>query len=189
MLKIKNLSVAYQHEDTLLPAVRDFSLEISIGQTYGLVGESGSGKSTVAMAVMGYLGQGGQIISGNIEFDGRDLLTLSASEIGQIWGRDITLVPQDPLSSLNPSMRIGEQIAEGVRHHLKLSAAESKDRTLSLLNRVRVPDPRRVARSYPHEISGGMQQRVLIAMALSAEPKLIILDEPTTSLDLSLIHI
>ena len=185
MLKIKNLSVAYQHEDTLLPAVRDFSLEISIGQTYGLVGESGSGKSTVAMAVMGYLGQGGQIISGNIEFDGRDLLTLSASEIGQIWGRDITLVPQDSLSSLNPSMRIGEQIAEGVRHHLKLSAAESKDRTLSLLNRVRVPDPRRVARSYPHEISGGMQQRVLIAMALSAEPKLIILDEPTTSLDVT----
>lgn len=185
MLKINNLSVAYRHEDALLPAVRDFSLEIAAGQTYGLVGESGSGKSTVAMAVMGYLGRGGQIVRGNIEFDGRDLLSMSASEIGQVWGRDITLVPQDPLSSLNPSMRIGEQIAEGVRHHLNLSAEEAKDRTLSLLDRVRVPDARRVARSYPHEISGGMQQRVLIAMALSAEPKLIVLDEPTTSLDVT----
>ncbi len=185
MLKINNLSVAYRHEDALLPAVRDFSLEIAAGQTYGLVGESGSGKSTVAMAVMGYLGRGGQIVSGNIEFDGRDLLTLPANELGRIWGRDITLVPQDPLSSLNPSIRIGEQIAEGIRHHLKLPAEEAKDRTLTLLNRVRVPDPRRVARSYPHEISGGMQQRVLIAMALSGEPKLIVLDEPTTSLDVT----
>ena len=185
MLKINDLSIAYRHKDALLPAVRDFSLEIAVGQTYGLVGESGSGKSTVAMAIMGYLGQGGQVISGNIEFDGRDLLTLSASEIGQILGRDITLVPQDPLSSLNPSIRIGEQIAEGIRHHLKLSTAEAQDRTLSLLTHVRVPDPRRVAHSYPHEISGGMQQRVLIAMALSAEPKLIILDEPTTSLDVT----
>ncbi len=185
MLKIKDLTVAYRHEGTLLAAVRDFSLEIAAGQTYGLVGESGSGKSTVAMAIMGYLGRGGQIVSGSIEFDGRGLLSLSASEIGQIWGRDITLVPQDPLSSLNPSIRIGEQIAEGIRHHLKLSAEEAKDRALELLNRVRVPDPRRVARSYPHEISGGMQQRVLIAMALSAEPKLIVLDEPTTSLDVT----
>lgn len=185
MLKISNLSVAYRQNNTLLMAVRDFSLEITAGQTYGLVGESGSGKTTVAMALLRYLGTGGQIVAGEIEFNGRDLLTLSASELSRLWGREIALVPQDPLSSLNPSIRIGEQIGEALRHHFALSAEDAAARSLEMLTTVRVPDPERVARSYPHEISGGMQQRILIAIALSADPKLIILDEPTTSLDVT----
>lgn len=185
MLTIQNLSVAYEQNGELYAAVRDFSLSLAAGQTYGLVGESGSGKSTVAMAIMQYLGAGGQVTNGSIEFEGRNLLALSRSELNHILGKDITLVPQDPMSSLNPSLRIGEQIAEGLRHHLSLSKEQAARQAVELLQQVRVPDPARVARSYPHELSGGMQQRVLIAMAISAEPKLIILDEPTTSLDVT----
>lgn len=185
MLTIQNLSVAYEQDGELFAAVRDFSLSLAAGQTYGLVGESGSGKSTVAMAIMQYLGAGGQVTNGSIEFEGRNLLALSRSELNHILGKDITLVPQDPMSSLNPSIRIGEQIAEGLRHHLSLSKEQAARQAVELLQQVRVPDPARVARSFPHELSGGMQQRVLIAMAISAEPKLIILDEPTTSLDVT----
>jgi len=185
MLNIQGLSVAYEHKGALLHAERDFSLSIAAGQICGLVGESGSGKSTVALAILGYLGVGGQVTSGRIELEGRDLLTLPKRELAKIFGKDITLVPQDPMSSLNPSMRIGEQIAEGLRHHLMVSKEQATQRTLELLKMVRVPDPPRVIRSYPHQISGGMQQRVLIAMALGTEPRLLILDEPTTSLDVT----
>lgn len=185
MLNIQNLSIAYQQNKTLLTAVRDFSLNISSGQTYGLVGESGSGKTTLALAIMRYLGENGKVIGGQIEVAGVNLLDLSLTEARELWGRDITLVPQDPLSSLNPSIRIGEQLAEGLRGHQGLSPQAANNRAIELLDRVRVPDPVRVAQSYPHEISGGMQQRVLIAMALGAEPKLLVLDEPTTSLDVT----
>lgn len=185
MLRIKDLTIAYQHGRSYLNAVRDFSLHIAAGQTYGLVGESGSGKTTVALAVMRYLSGSGQIRQGQIEFDGQNLLALSQAEMRQVWGRQISLVPQDPFSSLNPAIRLGEQLAELLRHHLSLSSAEADHRAIELLHMVRVPDPARVARSYPHEISGGMQQRVLIALALSTEPKLLVLDEPTTSLDVT----
>ena len=185
MLKITDLTIAYQHGRSYLAAVRDFSLHIAAGQTYGLVGESGSGKTTVALAVMRYLSGSGQVLGGQIEFDGRDLLALTPTEMRQVWGRQLSLVPQDPLSSLNPSIRVGEQLAELLRHHLDLSPAEAEAQAIALLDTVRVPDPARVARSYPHEISGGMQQRVLIALALSTEPKLLVLDEPTTSLDVT----
>jgi len=185
MLTIQDLSVAYEHNGDSRHAVRDFSLSITAGQTYGLVGESGSGKSTVAMAILSHLGAGGQVVSGRIEFKGRNLLTLSKGELSKVLGKDIALVPQDPMSSLNPSMRVGEQIAEGLRYHLALSKEQAVHRVLELLKMVRIPDPLRVTRSYPYEISGGMQQRVLIAMALSTEPELIILDEPTTSLDVT----
>lgn len=185
MLDIQDLTIAYEQNGTLLTAVRGFSLSLAAGHTYGLVGESGSGKSTVAMAIMGYPGAGGRVTSGRIEFEGLDLLALPNNELAKILGKEITLVPQDPMSSLNPSIRIGEQIAEGLRHHLSLSKEHAAKRAIELLKMVRVPDPARVARSYAHEISGGMQQRVLIAMAMSAEPKLIILDEPTTSLDVT----
>ncbi len=185
MLTIQNLTVAYPSGRDFLPVVRDFSLTIRPGQTYGLVGESGSGKTTVAMAIMRYLPGGGKVLTGRVEFDGRDLLTLSTEEVGRLWGREISLVPQDPLSSLNPSIRIGEQLAEGLRLHMGMTKAEAQQRAVELLRQVRIPDPERVARSYPHQISGGMQQRVLIAMAFSAEPKLLVLDEPTTSLDVT----
>lgn len=185
MLSVTDLTIAYDHNGRSLTAVRDFSLQIAPGQTYGLVGESGSGKTTVAMAILHYLGNNGHVLSGRIELAGRDLLGLSREEMRQVWGREVNLVPQDPLSSLNPSIRIGEQIAESLRNNLELAAKEADERAVSLLGMVKVPDPPRVARSYPHQISGGMQQRVLIALALATEPKLLVLDEPTTSLDVT----
>jgi peptide/nickel transport system ATP-binding protein len=185
VLDISGLTVAYRQGEEWLPAVRDFALQIDVGQTYGLVGESGSGKTTVALAVMRYLGKDGRILDGQILFDGRDLLNLFPGEMRDVWGRQIALVPQDPQSSLNPSMRIGEQISEILRRHMGMGRKEAAARSEELLHMVRIPDSDRVAASYPHQISGGMQQRVLIAMALSTEPQLLILDEPTTGLDVT----
>jgi peptide/nickel transport system ATP-binding protein len=165
--------------------VRDVSLQILAGQTYGLVGESGSGKTTIAMAIMRYLGVNGSIRRGRVEFDGRDLYSLSMEEMRHIWGSQLSLVPQNPLSSLNPSLRVGEQLAESLRYHEGLSRESAGARALQLLRMVRLPDPERVAESYPHQISGGMQQRVLIAMALGTTPRLLVLDEPTTNLDVT----
>ena len=185
LLTLRALTVAYDIGGTSYPAVRDFTLTLKPGQTYGLVGESGSGKSTVALALMRYLSEGGQVTHGEIEFEGQNLLTLTEEQMRPIWGKRLALVPQNPLSSLNPSIRIGEQIAETLRHHEGLSHADAAARAVSLLDQVRVPDPRRIADSYPHQLSGGMQQRVMIAMALSTEPGLLVLDEPTTNLDVT----
>lgn len=185
VLEIHDLSVSYRDGRQWLNAVRDVTVSIAAGETVGLVGESGSGKSTIALTIMRYLGENGRADRGEILFDGRDLLTLETADMAEIWGQDINLVPQDPLSALNPSIRVGEQVAEGLRHHLDLNKKEAEARALELLEMVRVPDPARVLRSYPHQISGGMQQRVMIAIALSTEPALLILDEPTTSLDVT----
>jgi len=185
VLNITNLSAAYQIGDELLEAVRKISLTIHQGQTYGLVGESGSGKTTLAMAVMGYLGKGGMVTQGSIELNGEDLLNLGQSEKRKLWGREISLVPQNPLSSLNPSIKIGEQISETLSYHSGLYASAAEKRATDLLEKVHIPDPQRTINLYPHQISGGMRQRVLIAMAISLEPGLLILDEPTTSLDVT----
>ncbi|HID53121.1 MAG TPA: ABC transporter ATP-binding protein [Anaerolineae bacterium] len=185
VLQISGLTVAYKHGRIWQEAVRDFSLTIEAGQTVGLVGESGSGKTTAAMAVMGYLGENGRITQGDIIFNGRSLRDLGPKEMSRIWGRQINLVPQDPQSALNPSMRIQEQLAEPLRQHLGMNKKEANERAITLLEMARVPDPLRVAQSYPHQISGGMQQRVMIALALSTEPRLLILDEPTTNLDVT----
>lgn len=183
ILNISNLTVAYRQRRRWLDAVRDFDLTIPSATTYGLVGESGSGKSTVALAIMRYLGRNGRVTSGAIEFRGRNLLDLNMPQMRRIWGKEITLVPQDPLSALNPSLRIEEQLAESLRQHLSLTQEQAAARVLDLLDMVQIADGQRVALSYPHQISGGMQQRVMIAMALSTEPALLILDEPTTALD------
>ncbi len=185
LVALDHISIAYQSGGEWLEAARDFTLQIQPGEIYGLVGESGSGKTTVALALMRYLSGNGRVSAGSIHFDGRDLLALSQAEMRQIWGSDMALVPQDPLSSLNPSIRVGEQIAELLRHQGGLDQKAARQQTLELLARVRLPDPERVARSYPHQISGGMQQRVLIAAALSLEPRLLVLDEPTTGLDVT----
>lgn len=184
VLEIANLTVAYRQGQQWLPAVRDFSLCVAPGETVGLVGESGSGKSTIALSVMRYLPQA-RVVEGTIVFQGQNLLALDPEEMRTIWGDDLALVPQDPLSALNPSMRVGEQIAEGLRLHLELSRDEANRQVPALLEKVRLPDPERTAASFPHQLSGGMQQRVMIAMALSTEPALLVLDEPTTALDVT----
>ena len=185
VLEIKNLTVAYREHGRFFNAVQDVSLRVHAGETYGLVGESGSGKTTLALAVMRYLSRDGLIRSGEVWLNGRNLLALSRSEMREVWGRQVALVPQDPQSSLNPAMRIGQQVAEAVRRWDEQTAGKIHLRTLALLEKVHLADPERVICNYPHQISGGMQQRVMIAMALAAKPLLLILDEPTTSLDVT----
>ncbi len=184
VLEIADLTVAYREGERWLPAVRDFSLCIAPGETVGLVGESGSGKSTIALSVMRYLPQA-RVTGGQIAFQGRDLLALDVRQMRAIWGNELALVPQDPLSALNPSMRVGAQLAEGLRLHRGLSRDEAGRQVRALLEMVRLPDPERAAASFPHQLSGGMQQRVMIALALSTEPALLVLDEPTTALDVT----
>jgi len=185
VLQIENLTVAYRLGGEWLEAVRDVSFHVHAGETFGLVGESGSGKTTIVLAVMRYLGENGAVKAGRITLAGRDLLALSPVEMEPVWGKQIALVPQNPQSSLNPSMRIGEQLAEVLRHHFAMDAAEANCQALDWFERVHLPDPDRVANSYPHQVSAGMQQRVLIATALCTEPQLLILDEPTSNLDVT----
>ncbi len=185
VLEISNLTIGYRQPAGWLDAVRDVSLSIQPGQVYGLVGESGSGKSTLALAVMRYLGEGGALRFGTIRFAGRDVYSLTPSELQAIRGTQIALVPQDPFSALNPSIKVGEQIAETLRWHQSLSPQEARTQARTLLDSVRMADPNRVLDSYQHQISGGMQQRVMIALALISDPLLLVLDEPTTGLDVT----
>jgi peptide/nickel transport system ATP-binding protein len=185
ILEIDNVTVGYREASSWREAVRHVSLAIPPGQTCGLVGESGSGKTTLALATMRYLPQEGTVCRGEIRFRGRNLLELKDSEMRKIWGSDIAMVPQDALASLNPSVKLGEQVAEVLRHHRGLSDREARERTSELFERVQLGDPERVRDSYPHQLSGGMLQRVLTAMAISTEPSLLVLDEPTSSLDVT----
>lgn len=182
-LAIQGLSVGYSRKGRMSLAVDDVSLSIPKGGRLGLVGESGSGKTTVAMALLRYLPRNASVLSGRILFQGKDLLKSNAKELQSIRGRQLAAVYQDPLSSLNPIMPVGEQIAEVFRKHLLAGRAEARERSLEALEHVELPDPAALALRLPHQLSGGQQQRVVIAMALAAEPSLLILDEPTTGLD------
>jgi len=184
IVELQNITVSYTQGKQILDAVRDVSLNIEPGQIYGLVGESGSGKSTLALAMMRYLSANGSLSQGEIYFSGQSIWTLDEKNLKEIWGSQMSLVPQNPMASLNPSLRIGEQMIESLNQK-EHSHQEAIDKTLTWLGKVNIPDPERVVRSYPHQLSGGMQQRVLIAMALSNNPKFVILDEPTTGLDVT----
>ena len=165
--------------------LRGVSLDVDAGEVRGLVGESGAGKSMLGRAVLGLLPERAQISGGTILFEGRDLLAMPEGERRGLLGRRIALIPQDPMTSLNPVKRVGAQIATVLRHHLGLSRHQARERGVELLAEVAIRDPRRVLDLYPHEISGGMRQRVLIAMAFACDPSLVIADEPTTALDVT----
>jgi peptide/nickel transport system ATP-binding protein len=183
-LSVEALS-AVSMRDGNKPVLRRVSLTVAAGEVHGVVGESGAGKSTIAKAILGIIPSQVKITGGRIGFEGRDLLALSAKELRPLLGREIALVPQDPSTALNPSRRIDAQMTDGLRLKRGLSAKDARRRALSLLEEVQIRDPERVLASYPHQLSGGMRQRVLIAAAFGLEPKLVIADEPTTALDVT----
>ncbi len=185
VLNIRNLDISYYTRAGEIPAVVDFSLAVRRGETIGLVGESGCGKSTVAMAIMQYMGHNGAVKSGTIEFKGRDLTQLNEEELRQIRGKEISMIYQEPFSALNPSMRIDQQLMEVPLAHEDISTDDALNRARQILADVNIPDPDRVLTSYPHQLSGGQQQRVVIAMGLLSNPDLLLLDEPTTALDVT----
>jgi peptide/nickel transport system ATP-binding protein len=186
LLEVKDLAVHFQTDDGLVLAVDGVSYEVEKGQALGIVGESGSGKSVSSLTVMGLTRFAGNArISGSIMFDGRDLLQLSDEDLRRLRGNEISMIFQDPLSSLHPFYKIGDQLVEAMRAHRDVSKAQALDRAVEMLGLVGIPEPRRRVDAYPHEFSGGMRQRVMIAMALMNDPKLLIADEPTTALDVT----
>ena len=180
---IEGLSISYLRRGRPLRVIEDLDLSIRLGEAYGLVGESGCGKSTVAMALMRYLPQNAVVDSGRIMFAGEDLLRADEATLRRWRGSRMAMVYQDPASALNPSMRVGAQIAEVYRQHLEMDKTAAFEEAGAMLEKVRITDPGKVLRRYPHQLSGGQQQRVMIAMALSTDPELLVLDEPTTGLD------
>ena len=181
MLKVDNITVSYDDR----PIVRDFSLEMRPGEIVSLVGESGSGKTTVIRAILGLLPESGEVTKGDILFEGRSLLELNEAELDVIRGRDITMIFQDSGAMIDPTSTIGSQFIEYIRTHEKLSKAEAYKKAAAMLAATRLPDPDNVMHSYPFQLSGGMRQRVGIAMAMTFTPKLLLADEPTSALDVT----
>ena len=185
ILEIENLSISFFTRGGEIPAVMDFSCSVMPGEAMGLVGESGCGKSTVALGIMRDLSNVGRIVGGRIRFQGRDMGEMSEEELRRIRGNKIAMIYQEPMASLNPAMKIGRQLMEVPLIHEKVSKEEAYRRSVEMLQAVRLPDPERVMKSYPHQLSGGQQQRIVIAMALLSKPALLLLDEPTTALDVT----
>ncbi len=187
LLEVRNLSVEFQTEEGSLRAVDGVSFEVAEGETLGLVGESGCGKSVTSLSIPRLIpSPPSRVASGEILFDGRDLLKLPASEMHRIRGKDIGVIFQEPMTALSPLLRIGEQLVEVLRLHTDATAAQARETALAWLAKVGIPDPARAMLAYPFELSGGMRQRVMIAMALILEPRLVIADEPTTALDVTI---
>ncbi len=185
ILEIDKLSISFFTRLREIPAVMDFSVAVQPGEAVGLVGESGCGKSTVALGVMQDLGKNGRIVGGSIKFKGRDLSEMSDEELRDIRGNEIAMIYQEPMASLNPAMRIGKQLMEVPMIHEGVSEEEAYKRAPEVVTDVKLPDPERMLKSFPHQLSGGQQQRIVIAMALMSKPALLILDEPTTALDVT----
>lgn len=186
LLEVKNLSTYFFTRDGAQKAVDNISFSIEPGETFGLVGESGSGKTVTALSILNLVDEPGKITGGNVVFDGKSLLSLSKEEIRNVRGRDISIVFQEPLTALNPVITIGEQITEQILAHVSVSKKEAKDRAIGLMLEAHLTSPERIFYDYPHRLSGGMRQRAMIAMALCLRPKLLIADEPTTALDVTI---
>jgi oligopeptide/dipeptide ABC transporter ATP-binding protein len=186
LLEVRDLHVQIASRQGIVRAVDGVSFEVPRGEAMGLVGESGSGKSMTLRAILGVLPPEARVTSGQILLDGQDLVPLRQSDLNRIRGPKISMIFQEPMSALNPVMRVGNQIAEGPKVHLGVSKAKAAQMALDLMRRVGIPDPERRFRAYPHEFSGGMRQRVMIAIALACEPEIILCDEPTTALDVTI---
>ena len=186
LLKAQGLTTAFTGDSGENISVDHIHFHVDEGEVVCLVGESGCGKSVTSLSIMGLLGRGGAVTDGSVLFDGKNLLSMTEKELDQIRGNQITMIFQDPLTSLNPVFTVGSQIMESIRTHMHLSREESRRRARELLERVGMPDARGVMKKYPHTLSGGMRQRVMIAMALSCNPRLLIADEPTTALDVTI---
>jgi dipeptide transport system ATP-binding protein len=186
LLEIENLSVEFPSKTSVMHAVEGVSLSLDVGDVLGIVGESGSGKSVTMMALMGLVPYPGRVTADKLRFDGHDLLALSGSERSKLTGKDVAMIFQDPTTSLNPCFTVGFQLAETLKLHLRLDARAAKRRSIELLEQVGIPAPESRLKIYPHQMSGGMNQRVMIAMAIACNPKLLIADEPTTALDVTI---
>ena len=184
LLKVENLSVEFQTNDGAVQAVKDLSFELEKGGSLAIVGESGSGKSQTAFSIMGLLAENGRS-SGRVLIEGKDILNLPTSELNTYRAEKMAMIFQDPMTSLNPYLRVSEQMVEVLVHHRGMSKREARSRAIAMLDAVRIPEAKNRVHMYPHEFSGGMRQRVMIAMALLCEPELLIADEPTTALDVT----
>ena len=181
LLSVKNLSTEFPVKKGIVKAVEDVSFDVDAGEILAIVGES-----VTSLSVMGLLAEPGHVAGGSMEFEGKDLVTLSEREYRELRGNDMAMIFQEPMTSLNPVYRVGNQIVEAIRTHENVSKKEARERAIDMLRKVGIPSPEKRIDDYPHQMSGGMRQRVMIAMALSCNPKLLIADEPTTALDVTI---